>query len=303
MTRAVSRTFDESTALWGRVRGLWAAYQVLTKARLSALVVLTAAVGYVAGAGYAMSWWGLVATSIGVALAAACANVFNQVMEVHLDRLMPRTAGRPLPAGALTRRHAVVLGAICGVAGVGLLAASSNWLATGMTVGTILLYTLAYTPLKTRCACNTLVGAVVGALPPMIGWAAAAGELHAGAWVLGLLLFFWQIPHFLALAWLYRDQYEAGGFKMLPHVDPTGRMTGRAVLLNSLALLAISLLLTLTGVAGFVYAGGALLVGVAMAGLAWRLYREMTDRRARQVFVASIVYLTVVMMLVVVDMR
>ena len=197
-------------------RRIFASYLELSKARLGALVVLTAFVGYVLGArGHLSLGVGLAAVA-GTALSAFGANILNQWWEVERDRLMHRTKSRPLPSGRVDRRVALAWGLLSTAAGLSILALGTNLLTTGLSLFVILLYVVVYTPLKVRTPLNTVIGAICGAIPPMMGWAAATGRLDAGAWILGGILFVWQIPHFLALAWMYRDDYELGGFRMLP---------------------------------------------------------------------------------------
>jgi protoheme IX farnesyltransferase len=278
-------------------------YLVLTKARLSALVLLTTAVGFALGAEAAggAGVLAFVGTIVGTAMAAGAANGFNQIAEARRDGLMARTRTRPLPAGAMGVPHAVGLATVLGVGGVAVLATMVNLGAAGLALLTIFLYVLLYTPLKTRSTLNTLVGAVCGAIPPMIGWIGATGRLDAGAWALGGLLFVWQIPHFLALAWLYRDDYARGGFAMLPVLDPTGRLTGRIVVLTSLMLLPMALTATLLGLAGWLYTLGATLLGVWMLARGVRLCVDRTNHNARRVFLASLVYLSTLLVLLVLD--
>ena len=185
--------------------------------------------------------------------------------------------------------------------GVTLLAAMVNFLTAGLCLLTILIYLLAYTPLKTRSTLNTLVGGVVGALPPMMGWAAATGSLDAGAWVLGAVLFVWQIPHFLALAWMYRDDYERGGYRMLPSIDPDGGITCRAILLWCLALLPVTLAASWIGITGYIHAVGAVLLGGWMLRLAFALDRRRHVADARRLFIASVLYLPLLMGLMLLD--
>jgi protoheme IX farnesyltransferase len=273
----------------------------LTKARLSALVLMTTAVGFILASLESIDWLRLLWTVLGTALAAGCASAMNQVLEVRRDQLMRRTQNRPLPSGAMNLTSALSAAVAMGLAGVGILAALVNAPAAALALVTILIYVLLYTPLKTRSTLNTLVGAVCGAIPPMIGWVAATGSLDTGAWVLGAILFIWQIPHFLALAWLYRDDYARGGFVMLPVIDRDGRITCQVIVLTCLMLLATALLATLCGVAGLLYACGSLAIGVWMLALCLRLHRQRSDVNARRVFVASIIYLPVLLCLLVVD--
>lgn len=270
----------------------------LTKFRLNALVVLTTAAGFVvAGAmpGATRSWAVLGWCVLGTASAAASAAILNQVLEAGPDARMQRTAARPLPTGRVRRVSAWVMALVLGYAGFAVLASFVNLLAAGLAVGNIVLYAAVYTPLKRHTTLNTIVGAVTGALPPMIGWAAATGELTAGAWVIGSVLFLWQMPHFLALAWMLRDDYERGGFAMLPSRDPDGALTAAASLATSLLLVPIALLGVHVGAAGFGFALVALLAGSALALLSLRFLQERSHARARTLFLASLAYLPIVL--------
>ena len=288
-------------------RQWWGVYLELGKARLSGLVVITTAVGFImaspgisATAG-AIDWMRLLWTLLGTSLAAGAAGALNQVVEEERDARMPRTRNRPLPAGRIGTIHAAMVGVVWAGVGVTLLAAMVNLLTAGLALLTILLYLLVYTPLKVRSTLNTLAGAVVGAVPPMMGWAAASGRIEPGAWVLAATLFVWQIPHFLALAWMYRKDYELGGYRMLPIIDPTGSITCRAVLMWTLALLPVTLAATWVGITGWVYAVGCVGLGLWMLRLAAALYRGRTNAEARRLFLATVVYLPLLMGLMVLD--
>lgn len=287
-----------------RCAGPWAhlgALLELSKAKLCALVVVTAAAGFVLGSPGSVDFSLLGLAMVGIGLAGLGANALNQWMEIDRDARMKRTAGRPLPTGRLSRREALVFAAVCAVAGPLILGVFVNGLTAGLAVGCELIYVLLYTPLKTRTPLNTLVGAVCGALPPMMGWSAAAGGLGFGAWILGAILFIWQIPHFLALAWLYREDYARGGFRMLPAVDGSGRLTCRLILLYSLLLAPLGLTVTLAGLTGPLFAAGSLLLGMGMIVVGVRLWRRRTNRDARIVFLTSVVYLPLLFGLMVVD--
>jgi protoheme IX farnesyltransferase len=281
--------------------GILRIYCELTKARLSSLVLVTTGVGFLLATVGPVDWLRLLWTVVGTGLAAGCAAVLNQILEIELDRRMDRTRNRPLPAGMLSRAHAWVAGLIMGAGGVAVLGLMVHELAAWLALFTILLYILLYTPLKTRSTLNTFIGAVCGAIPPMIGWVAAAGRLELGAWVLGAILLIWQIPHFFALAWLYRQDYARGGFAMLPSLDPDGDLTCRVILLTSMLLLPLSLLVTLLHISGCLYAGCAVLLGVWMIVLSLKFLRARTDANARAVFIASITYLPLLLALMVID--
>ncbi len=265
------------------------------------MVVFTTAVGFImAGAG-SIDWVRLLWTVLGTSLAAGAANALNQLVEVRRDALMSRTHQRPLPCGALSLRHSFVLAMLLAYSGLAILAMLVNLAAAGLALLTLLIYIFAYTPLKTRTSLNTLVGAICGAIPPMIGWVGAAGSLDYGAWVLALLLFVWQIPHFLALAWLYRNDYKRGGFIMLPVIDPSGRLTGRVVVLMTLVLLPLGVAAALSGLAGWLYAFGSIVLGLWLLKLGLRLHALRSDSNARRLFLASLVYLPALLCLMVID--
>ncbi len=273
----------------------------LTKGRLVALVVVTTAVGFVMASPSEIAWGRLVLTLLGTALTAAGSMALNEVMEMERDALMERTRHRPLPAGEIAPLHATVLGVAAAVAGVAILALAVNLLTAALDLAVVLLYVGVYTPLKPRTTLCTLAGAVCGAIPPMMGWTAASGSLGFGAWFLALVLFLWQIPHFLALAWMYRDDYARGGFKVLPVVDEDGRATTLMVNVYTLALLAITVAAALTGLVGLLFAVGALLLGGAMLALGVQLSRARSRRHARRLFFATLAYLPLLLTLMVAD--
>lgn len=278
------------------------ALAVLTKARLSGLVLWTTAVGYlIAPRGGTFDVPRFLWTILGTAMAAAAASALNQVMEIRRDAVMHRTATRPLPAGTMSPRTALIFAVLVGVLGTAILLLFVGPLVGWLAAFTITLYVGLYTPMKTRSTLNTLVGAVCGAIPPMMGWAAVTGGLEPGAWALGALLFVWQIPHFLALAWLYRDDYARGGYVMLPAIDREGSMTARIALLTSLLLVPVGLLATIIGLAGWFAAAGAVVLGLLMVHRAVRLVRERDDASARGLFMASLAHLAILLLLIVVD--
>lgn len=297
---SVQKTFPPSNRSIS-ARSLISDYLELAKARLGALVVLTACVGYVLGSRGDVSPLGLAAAVVGTALSSFGANILNQWWETERDRLMLRTRERPLPAGRIERGEAAILGIVTSAAGLTVLALGTNWLTTLLSFLVILVYVLVYTPLKVRTPLNTVVGAICGAVPPMMGWAAATGRLDAGAWILGGVLFAWQIPHFLALAWLYREDYARGGFRMLPAVDDEGRLTGRLAFLYAAALLPITAALSTFGVTGWAFLLTSQVVGIAFVGLGWLFLRTRSRLAARRLFLASILYLPVLLGLMVAD--
>ncbi|MFQ5807125.1 MAG: heme o synthase, partial [Phycisphaerae bacterium] len=273
----------------------------LSKARLCALVLLTTFVGFLLGSQAGIDWRLAISALLGTAFSAFGINAVNQCMEADRDARMIRTRGRPLPAGLISRRAGWMFGISLAAAGALLLALTVNLLTAALALACQLIYVLIYTPLKVRSSLNTLVGAICGAIPPMMGWTAATGRLDAGAWVLGAILFVWQVPHFLSLAWMYREDYARGGFRMLPTFDGTGQATCQAVLLYSLVLIPVTLMLTVVGITGWVYAAGALVLGGLLSALGLRLYRERGVGSARRVFLASVVYLPLLLGLMVTD--
>lgn len=277
------------------------AYLELVKARLSGLVVITTLVGFLLADPGPIRWMALFWTLLGTSLIVGGANAFNQVIEVERDRRMTRTRNRPLPSGRLSRRHGFVFSMASSGAGLGILTVMANPLTGLLAFIAFAVYVAVYTPLKTRSTLCTLVGAVSGAIPPMMGWTASAGRLDLGAWLLFTLLFVWQIPHFLALAWMCREDYERGGYVMLPLIDPSGRATCRLVLLYSLLMLPVGIAFPLAGLAGWVYTLGSIALGAGMLALGVVLYRERTALNARRVFLASVIYLPLLLGLMLAD--
>jgi protoheme IX farnesyltransferase len=271
----------------------------LAKARLSSLVAATAATGFVLGAGNNLELSGLTWTVLGTLLTACGANALNEWFEAPRDARMRRTVGRPLPSGRLQSTPALAFALTAAAAGPLLLALRVNLAAAACASAALLIYVLLYTPLKAHTPLNTLVGAVVGALGPMVGWAGATGRLDGGAWVLGAILLVWQIPHFLSLAWLYREDYRRGGFRMLARSDPDGHLTGCLVVVYTLALVPLTLLLTLIGVTGWAYAAGALLLGTGFVLAGAALERSRSAAAARRLFLASVIYLPLLLGLMV----
>ncbi len=277
------------------------AYPELTKIRLTGLVVATTAVGFLMAGGGRQEVSRLAWTVLGTALAAAGAMALNQVMEVGRDARMERTRRRPLPAGVLTARHALAFGVVVAGAGLTILVAEANTLTAVLGLTVVLVYTLVYTPLKPRSPLCTLAGAVCGAIPPMMGWTATGTPLGFGAWLLAGVLFLWQIPHFLALAWLYRDDYARGGFRMLSVVDASGRSTGQAAVLYSMALLPVGVLAALGGMTGWGFAAGSLVLTGGLVALALALAAKKSDAVARRLFLATLIYLPLLLGLMVAD--
>ncbi len=292
---------DRASAAHGFARQL-GFYLELAKARLAGLVVLTAIVGYVLAARGALDPATLGWTVLGTTLTAFGANILNQWLEADRDGRMERTRNRPLPAGNVSPNRALVWGLLSSAAGLIVLDLGTNRLTAGLSLFVILLYVLVYTPLKARTPLNTVVGAVCGAVPPMMGWTAAVGHLELGAWILGGILFIWQVPHFLALAWMYREDYARGGFRMMPATDPDGSVTGRAAFIYALALLPITGALAAAGVTGMTYLVLSQVVGIAFAVLGLGFARNRVRLTARRLFLASIIYLPILLGLMVSDM-
>jgi protoheme IX farnesyltransferase len=286
MTAARSRTAD---------------YVALTKPRLNLLVVATTAAGCYLGAGAGLDVTLLFHVVCGTALVAGGSAAFNQIAERHVDALMERTKHRPVAEGRLSVRDALVFAAVLSIAGLAWLALASNLLATAVAAATLVTYVWVYTPLKRRTSFSTVIGAIPGALPPMIGWAAATDTLSREAWILFAIVFFWQMPHFLAIAWLFRDDYGRAGFPMLPVVDPGGRSTGYQVAAYASALVPVSLTPSLMGLSGPVYFLVALVLGLTFLFTSLRFAVRRTRHDARTLFLASIAYLPLVWIAMIAD--
>ncbi len=229
----------------------------LMKLRLNVLVLAAVATGYVLGAPAAVSLGHLSLVLLGVLLAGGGSSALNMAMEADRDRLMARTRNRPVAAGRVSAEEATAIGALLALLGVGAVALGGGWLAAALCAVTVLLYAFVYTPLKTRTSFNTWVGAVPGALPPLIGWAAASGQLSPAALSLFGIIFLWQFPHFFAIASMYREDYEKGGFKMLPVVDASGHRTAHQTIITAMALIPVGLLPAVCRIAGPTYFTGA----------------------------------------------
>ena len=274
-------------------------YAEMTKLRITLMVVITAYVGFaLAGGGDAVT---LLATLLGTALSCMGASALNQVYERDTDALMRRTRTRPMPTGRVGVGEGVGLGVGLAAGGVALLAVLTTPLAALLAAATVVLYVLVYTPLKRVTTLNTLVGAAPGAAPPLIGCAAASGAIDLPALVVFAIMFVWQLPHFLAIAWLYRDQYADAGLRMLPAVEPDGRSTFRQVLAGCLALLPLGLLPTAIGASGGVYFAVALLAGLGFGACGVWLVVRRGRTQARLLFFASLVYLPAVLTVMMID--
>ena len=276
-------------------------FMLLTKPRVVLMVLVTTLVGFHVGSVGAADPWRLLHALIGTGLAAAGSLALNQFLERDVDGRMERTRRRPLPDKRLQLREALYFGAVLTVAGPAYLGLAVNWLSAAVVSATAVSYLLAYTPLKRRSSLCTVLGAIPGALPPVAGWAAARGEFGVGAWVLFGILFLWQLPHTLAIAWVYRRDYARAELRMLPVLDPGGGSTCRQVILNCLALLAAGLLPSLVGMTGVVYFLGALLLGAGLLACGLGLAVTRSVANARRLVYATIVYLPTLFLLMAVD--
>lgn len=277
-------------------------YIELTKPRITWLILMSTGVGYLFGAKIG-GWhlWTLLHTIIGTGLIASGTAALNQWYEREADAKMRRTQARPLPSGRLSAPAALVFGIAISALGFAELALGVNLLTALLGLFTLASYLFVYTPLKQRSPHSTTIGAIPGAMPPLIGYAAASGTLTAEAWILFAILFLWQFPHFYAIAWMYREDYERAGIRMLPVVKPDGESTARQIALYSLALLPISIVPKLLAMTGDVYVIGALAIGGYFLWSTLNIVRDRTRLQARKVLLASIVYLPILYGLMVID--
>jgi protoheme IX farnesyltransferase len=273
----------------------------LTKPRVSLMVLVTTFVGYYLGADSSPGYSRLVATLVGTALASGGTLALNQYMERSADALMERTRRRPLPDGRILPPEALFFGVAVAAAGLLILALAVNLISALVTAAIVASYLFAYTPLKQKSSLCGIIGAVPGALPPVIGWTAARGELDIAAWILFAILFLWQIPHTLAIAYIYRDDFSRAGIRFLPIVEPDGRSTGRQIVEHCFALLAVSLLPTLIGMAGSLYFVAALLLGAGFLFCGVRLAVDRTTAAARRLLFASLIYLPALLVVMALD--
>lgn len=282
-------------------KSLLGAYVELTKPRILVMVLITAVLGYFLAAGTLEPYLLLLYTLIGTGMASGGAGALNHYLERDVDMRMDRTRHRPIPMGQVRPRVAALFGAALVLGGTALLFFLVNPLAAALAFLSAWLYIFVYTPFKRISWLNTPVGAVPGAIPPMIGWAAAAGELGAGAWVLFFILFLWQHPHFYAIAWMFRQDYAKGGFRMLPVVKPDGKSTFRQSLAACILLIPVSLWPTFVKMSGWLYFWGALLIGFwfLAACVRWRMTESSVD--ARRVLLVSVTYLPLLLLLMLVD--
>lgn len=274
-------------------------FVALAKPRLNVLVVISSLAGYVMGDGDMSNAARVMLTLAGTGLVAGGASAFNQVIERGPDALMRRTRLRPVPDGRLQPRESLLFATLSSALGLVILGAGVNLLSAGVALATLLTYVLVYTPLKRRTSFATVIGAIPGALPPVIGWAAARGALTQGAWVLFAIVFLWQLPHFLAIAWIYRDDYARAGFPMLPVIEPDGRSTARQATFYCAALLPVSMAPTLLGLTNTAYFVAAFLLGLVFLALTLKFARTRAVSDARRLFFGSIIYLPILWMLMI----
>jgi len=277
------------------------AYVELTKPRITFLIVLTSAAGFGLASRRGIDYLALVSALLGIALLSSGIATLNQYAERDLDGLMRRTAGRPLPSGKLAPWEALAFGAGLTIAAEVYLLLLVNPLSALLGLTVIAGYLFGYTPLKTRSSLSTVVGAFPGAVPPLIGWTAATGTLSIEGWVLFAILFLWQFPHFLAIAWMYREDYSRAGILMLPVVEPDGRVTAQQIVLYTLMLIPVSLLPTVLGISGKFYFFGAIVLGLLFLYSSIRAAFSMSRQQAKQLLLASVLYLPLLFILMVVN--
>ncbi len=282
---------------WARTAAFWA----LAKPDVTLLVVATTALGYCAGARGPLDWLALTQVAFGTLLLSAGTAALNQYVERDLDAQMRRTASRPLPSGILSPREALTFSLTLALAGLAYLYLLVNPLCALLGACSAITYLALYTPLKMRTPWCTFVGAFPGAVPPLIGWAAARNSLDAPAWLLFAILFVWQFPHFLSIAWIYREDYARAGIRMLPVVEPSGRSTFRQIVGYSVVLILASLLPAIAGLAGILYLFGALLLGLALLQMSLWTAREQTNRSAMWLMHSTVIHIPVLIVLLVID--
>jgi protoheme IX farnesyltransferase len=282
-------------------RERFAAYMELTKPRITFLIVLTSAAGFALASSGSVNYRALISAMVGIGLLSSGIATLNQYMERDLDALMRRTATRPLPSGKLLPWEALAFGVGLTILAELYLAVLVNPLTALLGLTVIAGYLFAYTPLKTKTSLSTMVGAFPGAVPPLIGWAAARGSIGLEAWVLFAILFLWQFPHFLAIAWMYREDYSRAGILMLPVVEPDGRVTAQQIVVYTLLLLPVSLLPAAMGISGKVYLYGAIVLGLLFLYSSLRAAFSKSKQEARRLLLASVVYLPLLFILMVLD--
>ena len=276
-------------------------YVQLTKPRITFLVIVTTFIGFLLASAGPIEYGLLFHTMLGTAMVAAGASALNMVLESDADARMKRTENRPIPSGRLSSLQALSFGAILSATGLLYLVIFVNPLTSALAAVTIVLYLFAYTPLKKKTSLCTVVGAIPGAIPPMMGWTAVQGSIGFQAWWLFCILFLWQLPHFLAIGWLYREDYARGGFPMLPVTDTDCIQTSRQVIINTIALVVVSVLPSFVGLSGKMYLVGALVLGILFLIMGIRLSQTKSSLSARQLLLASVLYLPLLLSLLVLD--
>ncbi len=276
-------------------------YYEVTKPRIAGFVMITAGVAYYVGAGGRADFLPMAHTLLGTVLATSGALALNQYLEREVDGIMNRTRSRPIPSGKMRAGEVLTLAMVLLMVGVGYLWATVGWLPAALTLASAVAYDFVYTPLKSRSYAATFAGAIPGAMPALIGWSAATGDVSLGALVLFGIAFLWQIPHVLALAWLLREDYLKAGFLLTPPSDPEGGVIGRQMILYALLLIPVSLAPTPLGLMGSVYFGGAMVLGVALLWWSIQAAREMNRPNVRRVFLASLAYQPLLLGLMLLD--
>ncbi len=294
---APSAEFNERLILREKI----VAYLELTKPRITLLITLIAAAGFCLGAGAPFDYVKFTHTLIGIAFLCSGVSTLNQYMERELDGLMRRTALRPLPSGRLLPKQAFVFGIFLTALAEAYLAVFVNPLTALLGSTVVVGYVLCYTPLKTRTSLSTAIGALPGAMPPLMGWTAATDQINLEAWVLFAILFLWQFPHFLAIAWMYREDYARAGIRMLPVVEPGGHITGQQIIAYTLLLIPVSLLPVALGISGSIYFYGALLLGAAFLWSSVRAALSDTRQDAKRLLLISVLYLPALFILMVIN--
>ena len=278
-----------------------AAFTELTKPRIAFMLVLTSVAGFYLGSKGNFDFVLLLNSVIGITLLAFGVATLNQVIERRTDALMTRTMNRPLPSGKISTAEALIFGLILTVSAEIYLAFLVNGLTAALGLIVIIGYVLLYTPLKTKTSASTAIGAIPGALPPLMGWTSSANEITLGAWILFAMLFLWQFPHFLAIAWMYKEQYAKAGIKMLPVVEPAGKITARQIVIFTVMLLPVSLAPYFFGVAGLIYLVGATILGICFLIASIQTARAKTVAEARKLLFVSVIYLPLIFALMVFD--
>jgi protoheme IX farnesyltransferase len=286
-----------------RTRGRFAAYLELTKPRIALLLVLTSSAGFYLASAGRFDWTLFAHSMIAITLLAFGVATLNQYWERDLDKLMKRTAERPLPSGQVSPREALFFGVGQCLAAELYLLLAVNPLTAFLGLIVIVGYVLVYTPLKTRTSVSTAIGAIPGALPPLMGWTAAADQITMTAWALFAMQYLWQFPHFLAIAWLYREEYKQAGIMMLPVIEPSGRLTARQIVLCAIMLVPVSVAPFFFGVSGLVFLAGATVLGIGLLGISITSAITKSNEWARRLLLASVIYLPILFILMVADKR